>query len=61
MVDLLRTLYGDAYVREAAPDIIDEGVPQCRLTHLRAAGGRIEPVAIASDRLSDEYTPPTHP
>jgi broad specificity phosphatase PhoE len=52
-VDLLRTLYGDEYVRKAADGIIDQGVPQCHLTHLRETDGLIEPVAIASDCLQD--------
>jgi broad specificity phosphatase PhoE len=49
--DLLRTLYGDVYVRDAAADIIDKGVPHCRLTHLRSSTRHIEPVGIASERL----------
>jgi probable phosphoglycerate mutase len=48
--DLLRTLYGDNFVRAAAAGIIEQGVPPCALTHLRAANGGIEPVAIADSQ-----------
>lgn len=46
--DLLRTLLGDDRVRAAAPGIVDHGVPNCAVTHLRLADGRIEPVTIAA-------------
>jgi hypothetical protein len=49
-VDLLRTPYGDDYVREAAAGVIEQGVPHCALTHLRLENGKITPVAIASQR-----------
>jgi broad specificity phosphatase PhoE len=45
--DVLRTLYGDGYVRAAAADIIEQGLPHCALTHLQMANGEIEPVSIA--------------
>jgi len=48
-VDLVRTLYGDDYVREAAADIIDQGVPHGALTRLRRENGRIVRVAIACE------------
>lgn len=50
-VDLLRTLYGDDYVREAAAGILEQGVPPCALTRLRVANGRITPMAIASETV----------
>ena len=52
-VDLLRTLYGDDYVRGAAAGIIEQGVPHCALTRLRLEKGRIMAVSVAvapSDR-----------
>jgi broad specificity phosphatase PhoE len=48
--DLLRTLYGDDHVRGKAAGIIDQGVPNCALTHLRWMDGHFIPVTIASDR-----------
>jgi broad specificity phosphatase PhoE len=49
-VDLLRTLYGDDHVGEAAAGVIEQGVPHCALTHLRLENGQITLVAIASQR-----------
>jgi hypothetical protein len=37
-------------VRAAAAEIIDEGIPNCALTHLRLTDGQIIPVAIACAR-----------
>lgn len=33
-IDLLRTLFGDAYLHHSLPDVIEHGVPPASITHL---------------------------
>lgn len=47
-VDLLRNLIGDAGLTEAAPTLIDDGVPFCAVTRLEHREGRWRPQQIAS-------------
>lgn len=40
-VDALRTLAGDAAVRDKKPDLIGNGVPCCAITQLQVIGGAV--------------------
>jgi broad specificity phosphatase PhoE len=47
-VDALRTVAGDAAVRDANPDLIPNGVPSCALTRLLIASGQISVIDYPS-------------
>lgn len=47
-VDLLRNLIGDDAVEEAAPALVDQGVPCCAVTTLERSGARWSVTDIAS-------------
>jgi len=45
-VDLLRTLFGDGAVRDAAPDAIERGIPSCGITRLARRASAWELVGL---------------
>lgn len=55
-VDALRTIAGDAAVRDANADLIPDGVPSCAITQLRVARGTITVIAYPSTDHLDHTT-----